>query len=122
MHILVADLAAARSRGVQVSLIGNRMLSHLPAIHSVWPSNAPPPAVLSREPREEDPMAALHAKLLLSDRNNALVTSANFSYHGMHENIEIGVRVGAPAIERLRAFIVAMINSGEVQPLAWQAT
>lgn len=117
--VLITDLATARLQGVQVILIGNQMATHLPVIRSLWPKESPAPKIFSREADEQDPMAALHAKLLLCDRTKALVTSANFSHHGMHQNIEIGVKVESPALERLRAFIAAMITGGEVCQLKW---
>ena len=40
--------------------------------------------------QEDDKMAALHAKLLVSDAKKSLVSSANFSYHGMQGNVEMG--------------------------------
>lgn len=40
--------------------------------------------------QEDDKMAALHAKLIVSDVKNSLVSSANLSYHGMQGNIEMG--------------------------------
>lgn len=43
--------------------------------------------------KEEDKMASLHAKTVIVDREKALISSANLSYHGMVSNIEIGVLV-----------------------------
>lgn len=40
--------------------------------------------------QEDDKMAALHAKLIVSDVKKALVSSANLSYHGMQGNVEMG--------------------------------
>lgn len=40
--------------------------------------------------QEEDKMAALHAKLLVSDVKTSLISSANLSYHGMQGNVEMG--------------------------------
>lgn len=40
--------------------------------------------------QEEDKMAALHAKIIVSDAKRSLVSSANLSYHGMQGNIEMG--------------------------------
>ena len=40
--------------------------------------------------QEEDKMAALHAKIVVSDARRSLVSSANLSYHGMQGNIEMG--------------------------------
>jgi phosphatidylserine/phosphatidylglycerophosphate/cardiolipin synthase-like enzyme len=38
----------------------------------------------------------MHAKVLIVDRLDALVTSADLTYHGLHENIEVGLRVHGP--------------------------
>lgn len=40
--------------------------------------------------QDEDKMAALHAKIIVSDAKRSLVSSANLSYHGMQGNIEMG--------------------------------
>lgn len=40
--------------------------------------------------QEDDKMAALHAKLTVSDVKKSLVSSANLSYHGMQGNVEMG--------------------------------
>lgn len=40
--------------------------------------------------QEDDKMAALHAKLIVSDVKKSLLSSANLSYHGMQGNIEMG--------------------------------
>ena len=42
---------------------------------------------------KEDKMAALHAKILMVDDADVLISSANLSYHGMAGNIEIGTQV-----------------------------
>ena len=41
----------------------------------------------------EDAMAALHAKTIVVDEKQLLVSSANLSYHGMQGNIEMGIRI-----------------------------
>ena len=43
--------------------------------------------------QEDDKMAALHAKILVSDVEKSLVSSANLSYHGMQGNFEMGFLV-----------------------------
>lgn len=35
----------------------------------------------------------LHAKVIVADRHDALVTSANLTFAGLHENLEMGLRV-----------------------------
>lgn len=46
--------------------------------------------VYEYQKQEDDKMAALHAKLIVSDAKKSLVSSANLSYHGMQGNIEMG--------------------------------
>jgi hypothetical protein len=115
---LIEEVAVARkNRGVRVMLIGNRMNGCLPVLDSIWPADTPRPQIFTREIDPENPMAALHAKFLICDNDAALVTSANFSYHGLHENIEIGVKVRSPAMARLVELFQAMIANGDLKPL-----
>lgn len=44
-------------------------------------------------PKQEDSMAALHAKVISIDKKETLITSANLSYHGQEGNIELGTRI-----------------------------
>jgi phosphatidylserine/phosphatidylglycerophosphate/cardiolipin synthase-like enzyme len=46
--------------------------------------------VYEYQQQEDDKMAALHAKLVVSDVRKSLVSSANLSYHGMQGNVEMG--------------------------------
>lgn len=46
--------------------------------------------VYEYQKQEDDKMAALHAKLIVSDIKKSLVSSANLSYHGLQGNIEMG--------------------------------
>jgi hypothetical protein len=113
---LIEQLAAARrDRAVHVTVIGNRMQDQLPVLRSIWPPYSPLPNIFSREASPTDDMAALHAKLLICDNLVALITSANFSHHGFHENIEMGAKIQSPSVARLVDFIQAMIQLGEVR-------
>jgi len=118
---LVQQLALAQSsRRVKVTLVGNQMRTHLPVLRALWPHDVPPPRMYSREADPADEMAALHAKLLVCDDVVALVTSANFTYHGLHENIEIGVKVYSKSVARIAEFLDALIAAREVQPIDWK--
>lgn len=46
--------------------------------------------VYEYQKQEDDKMAALHAKMIVSDEKKSLVSSANLSYHGMQGNVEMG--------------------------------
>jgi phosphatidylserine/phosphatidylglycerophosphate/cardiolipin synthase-like enzyme len=62
-------------------------------------------------------MSALHAKLLICDGRTALVTSANFTHHGLRGNIEVGICVTDAAIAGLSDFVSQLIAGGEVLAL-----
>lgn len=49
---------------------------------------------------KEDKMAALHAKILMVDDVDILISSANLSYQGMAGNIEIGTQVCSEKIAK----------------------
>lgn len=50
--------------------------------------------------REDDKIAALHAKVISVDQQQTLITSANLSYHGQQGNIELGTLIGSKQIAR----------------------
>lgn len=54
--------------------------------------------VYSYEKKTDDPMSALHAKIISVDDRYSLITSANLSYHGQFGNIEIGALVTSEQI------------------------
>ena len=110
---------ASRDRRIMVTVIGNRMEEHLPALRSAWPSSCPGPRVFSCQANPNDKMSALHAKLLVCDGAAALITSANFSHHGLHGNIEIGVKVVSSTVTRLVEFFNSLIVAGHVTPVQW---
>ena len=61
---------------------------------------------------KDDKMAALHAKILVVDKEMSLLSSANLSYHGMQGNIEMGILIKsvdkAKQIENLLKELVRM--------------
>lgn len=117
---LIEEIAVARrDRGVQVTLIGNRMQDQLATLRSLWPADSSAPNIFSRKADPSDDMIALHAKLLVCDSTVALITSANFSYHGLHENIEIGVKIESASVARLVEVVQALIRTGGVEAIDW---
>ena len=51
-------------------------------------------------PKQNDVMAALHAKVISVDQKDNLITSANLSYHGQEGNIEMGIHIVSEDIAR----------------------
>lgn len=61
-----------------------------------WDAFAVKPTIYTWEPPPGAPYRKTHAKVLAVDRVEVLVTSANLTYHGLSENIELGLRVRGP--------------------------
>jgi phosphatidylserine/phosphatidylglycerophosphate/cardiolipin synthase-like enzyme len=103
---LIGLLAAAAGRGSSVIMICDRGRGAAQRVRESWPSRTSAPRILhDRERGGGAPYASMHAKCLLIDGRDLLVTSANFTFHGLRGNIEIGVRLdGAPAAEARKIF------------------
>jgi cardiolipin synthase len=60
---------------------------------SLWPKNVCLPELLTWEIPRTDSHLKLHAKVLVADRFDALITSANLTMYALDRNIEMGVRL-----------------------------
>lgn len=112
-------MAAARRRGASVTFVIDRGYGSDSSIEShnrmelrtKWPSDAPRPDVYSWGD-DDDEIAKLHAKAVVVDRRDLLVTSANFTGHGVSGNLELGVRlVGQPA-QQAHDHVMSLIADG----------
>ena len=77
-----------------------------------WPKDVRLPTLWTREPDPGDAISALHAKVIVFDDADHLVSSANLTFHGLRGNLELGVLVrGAVAVE-MRALLQRWISDG----------
>jgi cardiolipin synthase len=65
-----------------------------------------------------DPADTLHAKIVVVDRQAALVGSANLTFHGMVSAHELAVVVRGPAAEQIAGRIDLLLRSPLVKPYA----
>ena len=70
-----------------------------------------------RERLGEAPYSSMHAKCLLVNGTDLLVTSANFTFHGLHGNIEIGVRLSGPPALEARKIFSHLVETGIVEEI-----
>lgn len=114
-HETMRLLVEAAAQGADVIMICDR--ERRAALKSIqtWPADVRRPRVYhDRERTRGAPFASMHAKCLLVDGRDLLITSANFTFHGLHGNIEIGVRLsGSPAGEARKIFS-HLVESGVV--------
>jgi phosphatidylserine/phosphatidylglycerophosphate/cardiolipin synthase-like enzyme len=102
---LIAVLERAATRA-DVMIICDRNRGAAQRVGGAWPAGAKRPRIFQDRQRSTGaPYASMHAKCLLVDAKELLITSANFTFHGLHGNIEIGVRLaGPPAAEARKIF------------------
>ena len=107
---LIAALAEAVARGVTMTVIIDERVradgrDNRGILVSAWPVGLALPKILTWRLPVGDQHLKLHAKVLVSDRRDALVTSANLTFYAMDRNMEMGVRiVGGPAADIARHF------------------
>lgn len=66
-----------------------------------WDADAVKPRLLTWDPPPDFPYTKLHAKAVVVDRLEALVTSANLTAHGLQSNLELGLRVRGPQAQAI---------------------
>jgi phosphatidylserine/phosphatidylglycerophosphate/cardiolipin synthase-like enzyme len=98
MRGVIDLLANATGRGVGVTLVLHRddEQRNRANLLQAWNVFARKPKVLTWRPGPEHPYTKLHAKALVVDRLDLLVTSANLTFHGLESNLELGLRIRGP--------------------------
>lgn len=92
----VVDLLAEASRrkaSIQVILHQDDEARNKTELMKNWDVFASKPEFYTWDPPPEHPYTKLHAKCLVVDRLQMLITSANFTFHGLESNIELGLLV-----------------------------
>lgn len=87
---ILDEIIRKSQQGVYVRLYANDMEKQKFSLKRVLAYKSKFLQVYEYQKQEEDKMAALHAKIVVSDARRSLVSSANLSYHGMQGNIEMG--------------------------------
>lgn len=118
---LVEQLAVRSSTGVSVTFVVDARYEdgrNVRALRQRWPKGRRPPTVYSWQD-SEDSIAKLHAKVLVVDQRDVLISSANMTSYAMARNLEMGLRVqGDPAAEAARHFDT-LIRKGVFEEVAW---
>lgn len=116
---IVQLLAEAARGGVNIVIICDRGRGVANRIREAWPTEHAMPRVFQDRQREDQaPYAAMHAKCLLVDAHDLLVTSANFTFHGFRGNIEIGIRLSGESAAEARKVFSHLVENGIVEPVS----
>lgn len=115
-------LVGAATNGAEVIMICDRERGSAKKVMESWPTDIRKPRImLDREGPDRSPYASMHAKCVLVDGIDLLITSANFTFHGMHGNIEIGVRLSGPPAAESRKIFSLLVETGSVVDVDWDS-
>ena len=90
--------------------------TNLDNLFRLWDVFVKKPKVYTWRPPPGHPYTKLHAKCLVVDRLDALVTSANFTFHGLESNLELGLRVRGPQAAAIAERFDHLIASEVLRP------
>lgn len=111
----IAAIADSASRGVHVTAVLHRSVDR-DKLMQAWHPGVPPP-IFFTWPEQVDPMASIHAKVVVADKRDVLVGSANLTYHGFEGNLEMGVRIkGGRAAYQIEKPILDLIRLRVLRP------
>lgn len=117
---LMDGLQGALSRGVTVTVLSHnllnigssesaaieelrRMSSDLPGCFHIYSA-----VVNTDAPRKDHPL--LHAKLVIADESEALVSSANLTIYGLTSNFEVGVCIKGDEVSELSDILLMLMS------------
>jgi phosphatidylserine/phosphatidylglycerophosphate/cardiolipin synthase-like enzyme len=98
MRLIVDLLGHAAQQNARITLVlhSDQESANRENLLKAWNVFAKKPRILTWRPMGALPYTSLHAKVMVVDRLDALVTSANFTLHGFESNLEVGLRVRGP--------------------------
>jgi len=103
---IIGLMADAVRRGVKVTMVldeGEKGYgkNNRDTLIALWSKGAALPRLLTWKIPPDDKHLKLHAKVLVADRHDALVTSANLTMYALDRNMEMGVRAQGQPSERI---------------------
>ena len=105
--------ASKRKAKIQVILHKDEEEKNKAELLKDWDVFTRKPEVYTWDPPDDHPYTKLHAKCLVVDRLQMLVTSANFTFHGLESNIELGLLVrNQPLASAVHERFDHLINAG----------
>jgi len=104
-------LKLAQKRGVSVVIVfhSDKKNKNKNAIREIW-ARGRRPKFYTRDPKIEKGFYKIHAKMIVVDDDDALITSANFTLHGLTRNFEIGLRVKGPTAKNADTLVRDLIK------------
>lgn len=86
-------------------------------VKKMWTSGVPLPKIFGFQKQEK--YSSLHAKMLLIDDSNILITSANMTGRAITRNVELGIRTKGIVAKNARNLINRLVNAGYFKEESW---
>jgi len=104
------------SQGVKVTVVSDRTQTGARELLRCWPAGASPLTALQGVEPERGKEWIVHGKVIVSDREVALVGSANFTVSGLGRNLEVGVQFGGKRAAEICDLIDRLARTGWLVP------
>lgn len=108
-EFLLRRVIAAQKRGVKTQLILDEGSEKVRLLKVLWGSTPLPEIYVLAEGSH---LRTLHAKVILRDREEALIGSANVTWSGMRNNLEMGALLKGPSVASFADALHDLIRSG----------
>lgn len=86
-------------------------------LRAIWPSSTRLPRLYTWAEALREPHLKLHAKALVADRADALVTSANLTMHALERSMELGVRLHGQLANEIAMQLDGLVRSRILTPV-----
>lgn len=117
---VIRQLVEAAERGVAITIVvhNDEECANLDILRRSWGGHSRP-RLFTRDPKADDGYYKIHAKMVVVDSSDMLVTSANLTWHGMNRNFEIGLRIRGQTARKGQALVNDLIARGYLEEISW---
>ncbi|TGN73463.1 hypothetical protein EOW77_0034765 [Bradyrhizobium yuanmingense] len=116
---IIESLSKAINDGIDVAIAldgkkRSNSETNFSVLKSLWPLTATkPPRLYTWGKALSEAHLKLHAKVLVVDRREALVTSANLTMHALERSMELGVMLSGPRAAEIADQLDGLVATGE---------
>jgi len=107
---IFAALEHASQKGVAIKLLFDNAEKFVPLVEKMWENKGTLPQLYSYKPKKTK-HSSLHAKVMIIDGKELLITSANLTGRGISRNVEIGIRHKGNSAKNAEKLVKTLIQN-----------
>lgn len=108
---IFAALEHASQKGVSIKLLFDNAEKFVSLVEKMWENKGTLPYLYSYKPKNAK-NSSLHAKVMIVDGKELLITSANLTGRGISRNVEIGIRHRGNSAKNAEKLVHTLIQNG----------